>query len=120
MEYMAYWRNWHFKYRMKERLLYHLRKVKWDGYYYIGLNLEEHKEILKQKGKIKHFKNIYLVKTVKELYHERWCFHIWRVPYPIECGWKFPREKLDTDKAEYVGLNQYGKCHKYYKRRIGD
>ena len=113
-----FWRNWHLKYRMKERLLYHLRRTPWDGYYYIGLTQEEHDEIMAQHGKIKHFRNVYPVKVKKELYHERWCWHIWRVPFPIDCGWKFFREKIDTDKAEYVELNKYDSIHKLFQCRV--
>ena len=109
-----FWRNWYMKWRMKERLLYHLKKIKWDGYYYIGVGYDQHEELMAQRGK-KHFRNVYPVKVKSELYHERWCKHIWRIPYPIDCGWKFFREKIDTNKAEYVGPTKYPKIHKYYK-----
>lgn len=109
-----FWRYWYMKWRMRERLLFRLKRVEWDGYYYIGVGYKEHEELMSQR-KTKHFRNVYPVKVLSELYHERWCKHIWRIPYPIDCGWKFFREKIDTDKAEYVGPTKYPKIHKYYK-----
>lgn len=108
---LKHYKQWHVKWRMKERLLSHLKKEQWDGYYYIGVDQKTHDELLKQKGKFKHFGNVYLVKIKKEFRHERWCKHIWRVPFPIDCGWKFFREDYKSDKAEYVEENDYSKYH---------
>lgn len=109
--------NWVTKWRMKERVLFYLRKDQWDGYYYIGLNDEQHNEIMKQKGKTKHFKNIYLTLIEKELYHNKLVTHIWRVPFLTKCGFKFFLEKFNSDKAEYRGENQYAKYHKCFLGR---
>lgn len=111
---------WHLKWRMKERALFRFRKKPWDNYYYIGLSEEDHQEIIKQKSSTKKFKKIYLTKLEGELHHLRWVKRIWRVPYPLDCGWKFFMEELKTDKAEYVGTNDYGKYHTYLLKRDED
>lgn len=94
------------KYRMKERYKYKLRKTKWDGYYYIGLTENQHKKINKKSKKIT-FEKVFLTKVKKELYHTKSIKHIWRVPMPAQCGWKFYQEKFVTNDAEYVGPNPY-------------
>lgn len=100
------------KNRMRERVLYYLRKEKWDGYYYIGLTDEEHNAL--KKGKVKTFKNVYLTKLKKELYHIPCVKHIWKVPMIDDLGWRFFREEFKTDQAEYIGENQYEKYHKCF------
>ena len=100
---------------MRERVLFYLKKEKWDGYYYIGLDDESHKAL--SKGKIKVFKNVYLTKLKKELYHIPFVKHIWKVPMIDDLGWKFFREELKTDQAEYIGENQYEKYHKCFLKR---
>ena len=54
------------KYRMKERVLYRLKKTKWDGYYYVAVSREQHEKLLRQR--VKTFKNVCFVKVKKELY----------------------------------------------------
>ena len=103
------------KNRMRERVLFYLKKEKWDGYYYIGLDDESHKAL--SKGKIKVFKNVYLTKLKKELYHIPFVKHIWKVPMIDDLGWKFFRKELKTDQAEYIGENQYEKYHKCFLKR---
>ena len=103
------------KNRMRERVLFYLRKEKWDGYYYIGLSDEEHKKL--RKGKVKIFKNVYLTKLKKELYHIPYVKHIWKVPMIADLGWKFFREEFKTDQAEYIGENQYEKYHQCFLKR---
>ena len=105
------------KNRMRERVLYKLRKEKWDGYYYIGLRDEEHKNV-KKSGKFVTFHNIYLTKVKKELFHAPFIKHIWRIPYPMDCGWKFHVDKLRTEHAEYLGENQYEKYHQCFLGRF--
>lgn len=102
--------RWVVKWRMKERILFKLKRKKWDGFYYIGLNNEQHKK-LKNNRKIKTFRDVYFTKLEKELYHNKLVTHIWRVPYIEDCGWKFFVTKYTTDKAEYVGPNKYEKYH---------
>lgn len=116
--YKHYFR-WLTKWRMKERVLYRLLNKEWDGYYYIGLNDEQHEKIKRQR-KTKVFKNVYLTKILKELYHNKLITHIWKVPYPADCGFKFFVNKLTSSEAEYIGENQYGKYHKCFYGRADD
>ena len=109
--------RWVTKYRMKERVIWRLLGNEWDGYYYIGLNDEQHKEMLRQKGKKKVFKKVYLTRILKELYHNKLVTHIWKVPYPIKNGFKFYTDKLTSYEAEYIGKNQYGKYHQCFLGR---
>lgn len=113
----THYMRWVTKFRMKERVLYRLLGKEWDGYYYIGLNDEQHKEILKQGKKKKIFRNVYLTKIKRELYHNKLIKHIWKVPYPIDNGFKFFAEKLTSYEAEYIGENQYGKYHQCFHGR---
>lgn len=103
--------RWMTKWRMKERVLWKLRRKKWDGYYYIGLTDEQHEDFKRKK---KYFYNVYLTKIERELYHNKLIKHIWRVPWLTDCGWKFFIEKLNKEKAEYRGENQYAKYHKCF------
>jgi hypothetical protein len=93
-----------------------MRRTKWDGYYYIGLNEDQHNSL--KKGKIITFTDIYLTKVKKELFHDPRVKHIWRVPYPMDCGWKFHIDKLKTEHAEYLGENQYEKYHQCFLGRF--
>ena len=102
------------KYRMKERVLYRLKKTKWDGYYYVAVSREQHEKLLRQR--IKTFKNVCFVKVKKELYHNPLYCHIWRIPIPEDCGWKYWINFLKTDQAEYIGITEYDKHHQYLSR----
>ena len=66
------------------------------------------------KGKTYTFTDIYLTKVKKELFHDPRVKHIWRVPYSLDCGWKFHVDKLKTEHAEYLGENQYEKYHQCF------
>lgn len=110
--------RWVAKWRMKERVLWKFKKKEWDGYYYIGLNDAAHKKIVNRK--VKTFHNVYLVKIKDELKHEKWTKHIWRVPWIIDCGWKFFREKLSVDNAEYVGEINYEDYHQCFLGRFNN
>lgn len=107
------------KNRMRERVLYKLRKQKWDGYYYIGLRDSQH-AALRKKGKSITFTDVYLTKVKKELFHAPYIKHIWRVPYLMDCGWKFHVDKLKTEHAEYLGKNKYENYHQCFLGRNTD
>lgn len=104
------------KWRMKERYLYKLKKTKWDGYYYIGLTDNQHKKL--KKGKRMTFEKVFLTKVKKELYHIKSIKHIWRVPMPAQCGWKFYQEKFVSDGAEYIGKNPYVQYNNAYLKGL--
>lgn len=108
--------RWMTKWRMKERILFKLRKETWDGYYYIGLTDDEHKAIKNKTKRI--FRNVYLTKLKRELYHNKLVKHIWKIAWPMDCGWKFFVEKCDGSKADYVGENQYAKYHQCFLKGV--
>ena len=112
------WKTWVTGWRMKERIMFKLKKKKWDGYYYIGLTDAQHEQIMRQSGKSKHFKKIYPTKLKAELHHLKWVTHIWKIPWVEDCGWKFYLEKLKTDKAEYIGENYYVDYHQCFLRGV--
>lgn len=116
---LTHWYRWRTKWRMKERILSKFRGEKWDGYYYIGLN-DDDNEVIQRQSKKKTFTKVYLVKIKKELHHERWCKHIWRIPWPIDCGWKFFVDKVSSDKAEYVESNNYEDYHQCFLGRYNN
>lgn len=113
---LKHYKQWMMKWRMKERILYTLKKKKWDGYYYIGLYDWQHNEIIKQRKK-KTFKNVYLTKIKNELHHAKYVKYIWRVPWPADCGWKFFVDNFSSDKAEFVEENNYEKYHQCFLGR---
>lgn len=113
---LKHYRTWHIKWRIKERMLYRLKRTPWDGYYYIGVTTEQHKQLLKQR-KIKHLKDVYLVKVKKEFHHQSYVKYIWRLPYIADCGWKFLAPDLKTDKLEFVEKNDYAKYHQCFRSR---
>ena len=114
------WFIWHVKWRMKERVLYQFKGKEWDGYYYIGLNEERQQAVMRQKSKVKTFKDVYLVKIKDELKHEKYVKHIWRIPYPMDCGWKFFVDKVSSDKAEYLGESNYEDYHQCFLGRANN
>ena len=75
---------------------------------------------MSKNGKYTTFTDVYLTKLKKELYHLKYIKHIWRIPYPMDCGWKFHVDKLKTEHAEYLGENQYEKYHQCFLGRFKD
>lgn len=99
-----------FKWRMKERTLYRLKKIEWDGYYYFGVNEEKYQDIKKQL-ETKNRRNIqigkmFFYKVLKEIEHDHSVKHIFKVKYPIDCGYKFIVNKYSTKELEYIGENK--------------
>ena len=96
---------------MKERILYSFKNTKWDGYYYFGMQDEEHHLLLDQlkpnKKKYVNLEKIYAFKVLKELYHDHARDHIYRVKYPCDIGYKIYWKKFRELKIniEYVGIN---------------
>lgn len=100
-----------FKWRMKERMLYRLKKIEWDGYYYFGVNEIKYQEIRSQienkKKRNIQIGKISLYKVLKEIQHDHSVKHIFKVKYPTDCGYKFIIDKYTTTKElEYIGANE--------------
>lgn len=101
-----------FKWRMKERILYSFRNTKWDGYYYFGIADEHHHKLLDQLNN-KRLRNIrldhvFLYKAPKEIYHDHYIDHVYKIKYPMEFGYKIYNKKFNEKKKdiEYVGINK--------------
>ena len=110
-----FWFNWHTKWRMKERFLYHIKRCKWDGYYYFGLTEEENEAFLKQ-GKTKALRKKYITKVKNDFHHSRTIKHIWRVPWPSDQGYRFWVKEFKSNKFEYVCHNEYTDYHQWTKK----
>lgn len=109
-------KNFGQKISKKERIISKLRKTKFDGYYYIGLTDEQNSKLKSKNQNTKYiFKNINAYKLINELYHKKYIKHIWRIPYPLDCGWSIHLDKYQTNDAEYMGPNLFEKYHKEYK-----
>jgi hypothetical protein len=100
-----------FKWSMKERILYSFRNTEWDGYYYFGMQDEDHHLLLDQlsNNAIKYIKlkNVFCYKAPKEIYHNHKIDYVYKLKYPDEVGYKifyrnFREEKCDIS---YVGIN---------------
>lgn len=92
----------------KLRVLFIKKKLKWDGYYYIGISEEEYNKTFPKKGRPrKYFK--YSSKTAfkifgeAELYYSRAKYFI-KFKYPVDMGWKFYKEVLEINNAEIVKI----------------
>lgn len=93
----------------KLRVLFIKKKLKWDGYYYIGISEEEYNRTFPKKGRPrKYFK--YSSKTAfkifgeAELYYSRAKYFI-RFKYPVDMGWKFYKDELKIMNVELVKIS---------------
>lgn len=97
------------KWRLKERYLYRAKKIEWDGYYYFGLTEGRYQEVKIQmenrRRKVYEFKNIFFYKVKAEIQHDHSIKHVFRIQYPIDCGFKFYNKNFRTRNFEYLGEN---------------
>lgn len=93
----------------KLRILYKRYKTKWNGYYYFALTEKQYQEYLNQKNKKGRprkkfkFKKIFLYKIFDEcniFNHNR--VAIFKVPYPLDMGFKYYKEELISEESELV------------------
>ena len=104
----------HFYYYIKKmtikiRILYNKRKIKWDGYYYFGLDEKQYNNYLSQqkgrgrKRKWFNFGTVMLYKILDECkINEHNKEYFFRVPYIVDLGYKTLENDYVTDKAEYL------------------
>lgn len=94
-----------FKHRVKTRLLFKLRLLEWDGYYYFGLTEEKYKDYLEQKAKprkkIFKFEGIYMYKLFDEVKFNKGFKYIFKTKYP-DIGYKFYLKKYATTECEPI------------------
>ncbi len=92
----------------KLRVKYKKAKTQWDGYYYFGLTDEEfeyYKSQMKKSGRRRrkfHFKQITMFKILEELLSKRRFNHIFKIPYPLDVGFRHVREDVVTRNFEYI------------------
>lgn len=104
----------HFEYykmklRNKLRVMFHRKKIPWDGYYYFGLSEERYNKYLSSKNrrgrprKYFEFGNILFFKLWDECsLANSGLKYFFKIPYPVDMGFCFYTENLRTDKAEFV------------------
>lgn len=96
------------KLRVKLRIKYKKAHTQWDGFYYFGLSDSEYEYYLSQKkptGKRRqkfHFKNLYLFKIKDEILLNKRKTHVFRIPYPIDCGFSIYKEDVVTRNFDYI------------------
>lgn len=109
----------HFEYYIKKlkiklRILYKRKKIKWDNYYYFALNNKQYEDYLSQKNKRgrpkKHFTFkgtiiLYKIKGECQL-SQHTCRYIFRVPYSLDLGYTMLKRDYKTDKAELIQIRR--------------
>lgn len=97
------------KLAIRLRYLYKKKKIEWDGYYYFGRNQKQYEEYLAQKkkrGRPKKyftFSNVFLFKILDECKIKEYnCQYIFRIPVPIDFGFRYYKKELVTDSAELI------------------
>lgn len=96
------------KLRTKLRVKYKKAKTQWDGYYYFGMSdneFEYYQSQMKSHGRRRqkfHFKNIYLFKVKNEVLLNKKNKHVFRIAYPLDCGFSIYKEDVVTRNFEYI------------------
>lgn len=95
--------------KIKLRVMYKRKQIKWDGYYYFALTKPQYEKYLaqkKRKGRPRKnfiFENVFMFKIFDECsITESSQVAIFRLPYSWDRGFTFFYPKLKTDKAELV------------------
>lgn len=101
------------KMKIKLRVLYKRKKIKWDGYYYFALTQKQYEDYLSQKNhrgrprKIFNFGNIVLYKIYDECnIIEHGNIAIFRVKVKYEKGFTIYEENFKTGDSELILLRE--------------
>lgn len=104
------------KRRLYERMLVKLKKIKWDGYYYVGFTCEQYNNLIKdldsnRKKYIELCDKIY-TRCIEELRHDRGVDYIFKFKYSSYVGFRFYQKKLRINKKDFhfVELNNLNIC----------
>ena len=94
------------KLAIKIRTLYCKRRKKWDGYYYIGIDEDEYKELLPKRGRRPKFKT-YKRKVAYKIFEEAKIKYsgykcIIRFKYFTDMGMSFYKDELQCQEVEPV------------------
>ena len=106
LHYFNYYKR---KIRIKLRIMYKRKKIKWDGYYYFALSRDQYDNYLKQKNKKgrprKNFKygNVILYKYFDECnLRNSGALAIFKIESPLDLGLSLYKTNFKSDKAQLV------------------
>ena len=93
----------------KIRILYKRKKMKWDGYYYFVLTINQYEEYLQQKNKKgrpkKYFKlkNIFLYRIYDECRIRQWSHrYIFKIHSPYDLGFLKYYKEVELENPELI------------------
>jgi hypothetical protein len=100
--------------KIKLRVMYKDKKIKWDGYYYFALTRTQYETYLAQKAKRVGrprknftFEKVFFYKIYDECNLSEFDrIAIFRIPYSWNRGYKFYEAKLVTSEAELVTVRE--------------
>lgn len=104
------------KRKLYERILTRLKKIPWDGYYYVGLTCNEYNKLLpdlsSDRKKYITLHNKFYSRCIGELKHDKAADYIFKVKYPSYVGFRFFLKKLRVNKNDFhfVELNKLNIC----------
>lgn len=91
----------------KARIKWYYNHNEFDNCYYFSLSNRQFAELDQEALKKNHkvtFKKILLYKSPEECWLKRgYKHHMFRVKYPIDCGFSMYKEELSTNQYEYLG-----------------
>lgn len=97
------------KMRVKLRVLYKRKQIKWNGFYYFALSESQYKEYINQKNKRGRpkknftFHNVLLYKIYDECnIIESGKVAIFRIPMRLDLGFTSYKEEIKTNNAECI------------------
>ena len=96
------------KLRVKLRVKYKKKNPIWNGYYYFGLtdeDFEYYKSQMNSTGRRRHkfhFKKLKFYKVLEEVLTSTVCNHVFRMPFPLDVGFAFWKEDVETHNFEYI------------------
>lgn len=91
---------------LKSRIKWNRSGKKYDDYYYFSIGKTQYDKIKDavEKKKEVTFSKVTLFKAPEECWlKHKYKRHFFRVLWPIECGFEIYKDKLKTDKYEYLG-----------------
>lgn len=93
----------------KIRILYKRKKMKWDGYYYFVLTINQYEEYLQQKNKKgrpkKYFKlkNIFLYRIYDECRIRQWAHrYVFKIHSPYDLGFLKYYKEVELENPELI------------------
>lgn len=106
IKYFHYYKN---KMIKKLRLLYKMKGIQWDGYYYFAIGKKQYEEVTSQqktrgrKKKIFNYGKIRLFKIFDECnLSEFEDYYVYKVPMPVDFGFSSIRDNFTTKNAELI------------------